>query len=137
MTLSAEPPAAPATGISCAAAFSLTSRPKRAAMRVRKLTMAGAPSLVIPLLCDVGGGVAGDLGEGGAGSVICAFEGFVGLALRSEGKDFEAGKSGFGPAKIFSLAGGDAGDGMEHDGCGHGQLEGRGRPNRRSRRWRP
>ncbi len=48
-TLIAAPPAAPITGTACAATFSETFTPKRAANCVMNLTIAGAPSSARPL----------------------------------------------------------------------------------------
>ncbi len=76
-----------------------------------------------PLLREVGGGIAGDLGEGGAGGVVGAVEGFAASAFRAEGEDLEAGEGVSRLRKIFTLPAGDFSDGVEHDGGGNGELD--------------
>lgn len=76
---------------------------------------------------DGGGGGLGDqLGEGGADGPVGGFGGVVGAGIAAEGEDLEAGESVFDAAEVVALAGGDLGDGAEHQGGGEGEFEDQG-----------
>lgn len=76
---------------------------------------------------DGGGGGFGDqFGEGGADGPVGRFGGVIGSGIAAEGKDLEAGESIFDTAEVMSLAGGDLGDGPEHEGGGEGEFDDQG-----------
>lgn len=80
-----------------------------------------------PLSGEIDGGVSRDLSQAGAGGVIGALESLSTDAFRAQREDLEAGERALGGGEVFALAAGDLSDGMQHEGGGDGQLDGKAR----------
>ena len=114
--LTVAPPIAPRIGAACAATFSLTTTPKRAATCEISRATIGADWALRPSLATKRALSLTDLGERGANREIAALERRLLAGLAAEREHFDAGESGAGGAQILPFLARDLGDRAQKDG---------------------